>query len=258
MSEHHLRDEAAHLAEEVVHEAEAEVRGTAALLKGDQAPNLLDAMGGPLGMAESGMPVVSFVIATTAGAETKTAAIIAVAVALVAALARLARRQTPQFAIAGLVGVGISAWIASRTGDARTFYLPSLLINVGYGSACLISIAVGRPLIGFFVAGIEPWWKDPHQLRTFRTATFMWVALFVLRLVVQVPLYLAKSATILGTVKLAMGYPLFGVWIWLTWLLLRRAGIVGGAPTDAPETSDSEPAPAAAVAAAEAAPGEER
>ena len=53
-------------------------------------------------------------------------------------------------------------------------------------------------------------------------ASWLWAALFGLRLLVQLPLYLAGTVVVLGVVKTAMGLPLFGIGLWLTWLLVRR------------------------------------
>jgi hypothetical protein len=54
-------------------------------------------------------------------------------------------------------------------------------------------------------------------------ATLLWAGLFGLRLAVQVPLYLAGEPAVqaLATAKLVMGIPLYGLTLWLTWLLLR-------------------------------------
>jgi len=52
-------------------------------------------------------------------------------------------------------------------------------------------------------------------------ASWLWVGLFLTRLVVQLPLYLAGSVTELGVARTAMGLPLFGLGIWLTYLILR-------------------------------------
>jgi hypothetical protein len=52
--------------------------------------------------------------------------------------------------------------------------------------------------------------------------------MFVLRLLVQLPLYAADAVTALGAARLAMGVPLFGLTVWLSWLVLR------GVPTATP------------------------
>ena len=189
--------------------------------------DLREAVGGPLGMAETALPGVAFVVAYTAsGSDTNTAAIVAVALALVLTVARLAKRETPLHALSGLVGVGIAAFIATRSGRAEDFFLPGLLMNAAYAAAFLISIAVKHPLVGVIVANLDgegsAWRRDPQRARAFVLASWMWAGLFALRLLVQLPLYLTHSVVALGVVKTAMGIPLFVIGIWLTWLLVRR------------------------------------
>jgi hypothetical protein len=58
-------------------------------------------------------------------------------------------------------------------------------------------------------------------VRSYSRASWVWVALFSLRLSVQLPLYLASALTALGVARIAMGIPLFAVGIWLSWLILR-------------------------------------
>ena len=47
--------------------------------------------------------------------------------------------------------------------------------------------------------------------------TWVMVAVFALRLGVQVPLYLADAATSLGVARLVMGLPLYALGLWLAW-----------------------------------------
>lgn len=207
------------------HAPAEELRTRAAMLTSSERPLLIEAMGGPLGMAESSIPSIAFVIAITAGAEIKTGALIAVGLALALGIARALRRQTVQFALTGVIGVGISAYIANHTGKAKNFFLPTFIANIAYAAICLISVAIGRPFIGYVVEGIAgdqgDWRNDPEKMRRFRIASLMWGGLFLLRLVVQLPLYWTDSLVALGTAKIAMGIPLFALGIWLTWLMLR-------------------------------------
>jgi hypothetical protein len=189
--------------------------------------DIREAIGGPLGMAETSLPAVAFVIAYTAsGSDTNTAAVVAVGLALVLTVARLARRQSPMHALSGLVGVAFAAFVATRSGKAENFFLPGLLANAAYASAFLISLAARRPLVGIIIASLDgegsEWRKDPLRVRAFVRATWLWAGLFGLRLVVQLPLYAAGAVVALGVVKTAMGLPLFGIGLWLTWLLVRR------------------------------------
>lgn len=187
---------------------------------------LAAAVGGVLGMAEATIPAVAFVVAYTAsGSDTNTAATVAVGLALVLTVARLARRQSPVHAISGLIGVAFAAFIATRSGQAENFFLPGLLANAAYAAAFLISLAVRRPLVGVIVTKLDgegdDWRRDPPRLRAFVRATWLWAGLFLTRLLVQLPLYLGGAVVALGIAKTAMGVPLFGLGLWLTWLLVR-------------------------------------
>jgi len=201
----------------------------AADLTSREPPSLADAVGGPLGVAESALPAAAYVVTYTAsGQDTTRALIVAVALGVVFALARVVRGQTVQYALAGLGGLALSAYVVSRTGKAEDFFLPGLLANAGYALAYLISIAVRWPLLGVIVASLRggdmSWRRDPVQLRGYNRASWVWVALFSLRLAVQLPLYLASALTALGAARIAMGIPLFAVGIWLSWLILRPRG----------------------------------
>jgi hypothetical protein len=189
--------------------------------------SLREAVGGPLGMAETSLPAVAFVVAYTAsGSDTNTAAMVAVGLALVLSVARIAKRESPMYALSGLIGVGFAAFVATRSGRAENFFLPGLFANAAYASAFLISLAVRRPLVGIIVTKLDgeddAWRRDPLRVRAFVRATWLWAGLFLLRLLVQLPLYLAGAVVALGVAKTAMGLPLFGLGMWLTWLLVRR------------------------------------
>ena len=189
--------------------------------------SLREAVGGPLGMAETSLPAVAFVVAYTAsGSDTDLAAMVAVALALVLSVARIAKRESPMYALSGLIGVAFAAFVATRSGRAENFFLPGLFANAAYAAAFLISLAVRRPLVGIIVTKLDgeddAWRRDPPRVRAFVRATWLWAGLFLLRLVVQLPLYLAGAVVALGVAKTAMGLPLFGLGMWLTWLLVRR------------------------------------
>ena len=192
----------------------------------ERPPSIADAVGGPLGVAESALPAAAYVLTyTVSGQDTTVALVVAVALGAIFGIARIVRGQTVQFALAGLAGLALSAYVVSRTGRAEDFFLPGLLANAGYAAAYFISIVVRWPLLGIIVAALRggdmSWRKDPEQVRAFSRASWVWVGLFGLRLAVQLPLYLASALTALGVARIAMGIPLFAVGIWLSWLILR-------------------------------------
>jgi hypothetical protein len=199
-------------------------------------PSLAEAVGGPLGVAETSLPAVAFVVAYTAsGSDTNTAAAVAVGLALLLTIARLVRRESPQHALSGLIGVGFAAFIATRSGKAENFFLPGLFANALYASAFLVSLAVRRPLVGIIVTKLDGedagWRDDPRRMRAFVRATWLWAGIFLLRLVVQLPLYLAGAVVALGIARTALSLPMFGLGLWLTWLLVRRHRVPAPAPT---------------------------
>jgi Protein of unknown function (DUF3159) len=196
----------------------------------EEREHLLHALGGRHGIADSSLPGLAFVIAYTAsGQELDVAIWTAVGIGAVLFAVRIVRRETLQFALAGFVGVAIAAFVAKQTGRAEDFFLPGLLLNLAYGAAYLISIAVRWPLIGVIVGplvgeGME-WRKDPELIRAYTRASWIWVGLFVVRLAVQLPLYFADELVALGVAKTAMGFPIFALAVWLSYLVLREGGV---------------------------------
>ncbi|MET0822776.1 MAG: DUF3159 domain-containing protein [Solirubrobacterales bacterium] len=184
-------------------------------------------MGGPQGIADSGLPALAFVLAYTVGGNDLSLAVwISVAVGALITVFRVIRREPLQYALAGFVGVALSAFIADRTGKAENFFLPGLLLNAAYAGAYLVSIAIRRPLIGVLLAAVlgeKGWREDPERVRVYTRASWIWVGVFTLRLAVQLPLYLSDSLLALGIAKTAMGLPIFVVAIWLTYLVIRES-----------------------------------
>ena len=81
-------------------------------------PTILDQLGGISGLVSSTVPVVVFVLVNVLTSLTP-AVIAALAVAIGIAVWRLVRREALQPAVSGLFGVGICAFIAYRTGQAK-------------------------------------------------------------------------------------------------------------------------------------------
>ena len=171
-------------------------------------------MGGVPGIIASTIPVAVFVVVNIV-ATLQPALIAALASGVVIAIVRISRKQPLQPAISGLFGVGIAAFIAYRTGEARGFYLPGLIYSAVLALAFLVSVLVRWPLAGVIWHGIngdgQSWRRDPRLLRAYTWASLLWTLVFAARLVVQGLLYNADATTWLGIARLAMGYPLVGV-----------------------------------------------
>jgi hypothetical protein len=179
-------------------------------------------------LLDSGLPTVVFVTVYALNGRVLGPAIVAaLATGAVMAVVRLARREQLQNVAAGFVAVGVAAWFANTTGQAEDFFLPGILINIAYGLAYLVSIVLRWPLLGVLVAlatGEGMGWRQvPYLLRAYTLASWFWVALFGLRLAVQLPLYLSGEVVGLGIARVVMGWPLFLLCLWLSWLVIKRA-----------------------------------
>lgn len=195
------------------------------------------AIGGVRGAIESTIPGVVFVIAYIITKELKPPLIAALAVSVVFVIIRLLQRTQLTQAFSGVIGVVIGVIWASRSGNVGNYFAIGFWTNAIYGSALLLSLLLRFPLIGFAVEFFKngkidnTWRQDRGLFKRYTWATSIWVALFGLRLVVQLPLYFSDQITLLGTARLAMGLPLTVIALWFTWLLVRQ-------PKASPDLSD--------------------
>jgi hypothetical protein len=104
------------------------------------------------------------------------------------------------------------------------------------------------PLLGLVVGTAlgqrTRWRRDPDLLRGYRRASWVWVAQYVLRLAVFVPLYLAGAFYALGVARVLMTWPLVLACLALSWPVLRRAlppGHPGLLHPRVPETAEAPP-----------------
>ncbi|GAA1161444.1 DUF3159 domain-containing protein [Nesterenkonia sandarakina] len=193
----------------------------------DGSLDVLASVGGVRGLVESSLPAAAFLIAFLITEDLIPALIISVVIGLGFALVRLVQKGSLVQSLAGLAGILICALVAYRTGDARDFYAWGFLINAGYLLAFLVSILVRWPFLGLLFGivrgeGLE-WRKDPVRRRKYALATWLLLAVPALRLIIQVPLYLADDVAGLGTARLVMGIPLYALALWVGWLISRPA-----------------------------------
>jgi hypothetical protein len=204
----------------------------------DGRVDVLRSAGGVQGIAESIVPGLVFLVAFTITRELTLSLVAALASAAVFTIVRLAQRRPLTQALAGVVGVGISAWLANTTGKAEDFYLPGFFTNAAYILALVVSIIVKWPVAGLLFGfirneGVE-WRKEPARVKAYRLGTWIIVAVLALRLIVQVPLYLigADGLAALATTRLIMGAPLYILGVWVAWLVTRPAPAEAEAGSD--------------------------
>lgn len=203
------------------------------------------AVGGWRGIVDATVPSTLFLLVWSVTQQLRPALYVALAVAVLLTAERLVRREKVQYALSGLVGIGLCALVAAKTGRAQDFYLPSLIKNAAYAAAYVVSILVRWPLIGLVAGTVTgrgtAWRRDPAAMRAFSLASWIWVAMFALRFAAQLPLYLAGAVTTLGIVNIFLGLPLFALTIWLTWLLVRDVVRHVPPPGSEVQPTDAEP-----------------
>lgn len=186
---------------------------------------LLRTMGGVRGIVETILPGVLFLVGYTLTQNLPISLAASVGVAVLFSIARLIARTPVTQALAGLVGVGASAGLSLITNRPEDNFLIGLYTNAGYGVALLVSVLVGWPLVGLAVGYLmgdgTAWRKHRGKFRAMQILTLCWVAMFALRLAVQLPLYLAGNVEWLAATKLLMGLPLYAPVLLLSWLIAR-------------------------------------
>ena len=169
-------------------------------------------VGGRRGIIDLSTPGITLVIVDTF-APLAWAIVAALVAAGVIAVLRKLRGQTLRQAGLGLLGLAGAAALAAITGDAKTYFLPGILLNAGNAVLWIASILVGRPLLGYIIAlidrGYAHWREEPGLRRAATIATAMWAAVFTLRACVQGYLYTHGHDNWLAPARLGLGLPLW-------------------------------------------------
>ena len=188
---------------------------------------LLAAMGGVRGLVESILPGLCFLVVYTITQQLLPSVLFPLGLAVIFVLVRVVTRQPWTSAVAGVVGIALSAGLALLTGRAEDNFVFGFLINAAFLLALLISLAARWPLIGVIASLItgegSTWRQDRAKVKVAVIATVLWCGLFGVRLAVELPLYFAGNTQALATLKLILGVPLYAVLLWVTWLLVRTA-----------------------------------
>lgn len=186
---------------------------------------LLAAMGGIRGLIESILPGLSFLVVYTITRDLMPSVLIPLGIAALFVVIRLVTRSPFTSALAGVLGLGLSAGLALITGRAEDNFVLGFLINAASLLALIISIVVRWPLIGVIASLIisegQGWRSDRAKFRVALVGTLLWCGLFALRLGIELPLYFTGNVDALATLKLILGVPLYAGVLWVTWLLMR-------------------------------------
>jgi hypothetical protein len=172
-------------------------------------------------------PLLFLVLYKTAGLD---AAILGAGVAALALVGfRWLRGQPLTTAWYGVAGVAIGAVLAKATGSGNGYFLPKVASNILYGTAFLVSVLIGKPLIGvawaFFHRQPLSWGYRAEVRRVFSALTLMWAGAHFLRAVVYGVLIADERdrTGTLATASVVLGLPLTGALLAVTLIVIRRS-----------------------------------
>lgn len=191
----------------------------------DGSLDVMQSLGGLRGLLEASLPTAAFLVVFVITQQILPAAVVAVGIGGVFAVLRLVQRGPLVQSLSGLAAIVLCAVVAGQTGQARDFYLWGFVTNAAYIVAFVLSILARWPLIGLLFGLVRgegvTWRQEPLRVRRYGLATWIVTAVLAARLAVQVPLYLADALVALGTARLVMGLPLYGLALWVAWMITR-------------------------------------
>lgn len=203
----------------------------------DGGIDLLSTVGGVRGILETVLPGFVFIMVFALSSNLTWALVASIGLGVVFMIIRLAKRSTLIQSATGLIGILICAFAARHTGNAKDYYIPGFYTSGAYLLAMLVSVIVRWPLIGLLFGfirneGVE-WRNKADRLRRYQIATWIVIAVFALRLAVQLPMYYMDHVVALGIARALMGVPLYAAGLWFAWLISKPAQTATGDATGA-------------------------
>ena len=199
----------------------------------EHPPSPIDILRDKRAMIDTGTGPIAFVVVYAIWGL-KTAAIVAIALGVAMAIERVVRKQTVVNVLGGLFVTVISAVIAWRTGKAETYFVPRALIQAGYAIVFAGSALIRQPITGFLVAALfradQSRAKLPPVRRAMTELTLGWAALFGFRAAVYGVLIATGRVGWLAAASVAMGWPAFGLWMFLSYRFVPMRLAQLGAP----------------------------
>lgn len=187
---------------------------------------LLAQAGGVSGVVYSSLPVVTFVTASSFfGLLPAVGA--ALGVATLVLLWRLIRRESPNPAFSGFLGVAFCALVAYLMGESKGYFLLGIWGSLFWAVVFALSILIRRPVVGYlwtWASGRDHGWRGvPRAVYAFDVATLGWMLVFAARYLVQQQLYDAGRTGWLGVARIGMGWPLTVLAGLLTYAAVKAA-----------------------------------
>jgi hypothetical protein len=150
----------------------------------------------------------------------------AVGLALLLGVLRLIRKQPWQYALAGLLAVGLAAGLALLTRNAASYFIPAIISSAVLLLIALTSIIIGKPLAAWASHLTRGWplawfWREDVK-PAYMEVTWLWTIFFAIRLVLQIILFQQGAAGGLAWANTLLGWPvtilvlvlsyIYGIW----------------------------------------------
>ncbi|MFN2225643.1 MAG: DUF3159 domain-containing protein [Anaerolineae bacterium] len=155
------------------------------------------------------------------------------ALAVILGAVRLARSQSPLYALGGVAGVALAMGLTWLLGQEEGYFLPGIVSNGLLALLCLLSVVVRRPLVAWtsYLARRWPlaWYWQPRVRPAYSEVTALWLVFFAGRLVLQLVLYQREAVGLLALLNVVSGWPatvvlLAASYLYGTWRLRRLGG----------------------------------
>lgn len=186
--------------------------------------DLWSAVGRTRGIVESIGPGFAFLVAYLLSGDLLVSVSVPLAIAVLFIFLRLGQKLPVSPAIAGFGGLAASAGVALWSGRVENNFLLGFGVNALLALVLVGSLIVRKPLISSLVStvfGDESHFSGETARKIGRYCTGLWAVLFLLRLLVQIPIYWTGFVGLLAATKLIMGLPMYAAWLWMTWLFYR-------------------------------------
>lgn len=180
---------------------------------------------GRVGIADGIAPPLLFVIVNSAW-NVGAAAGVGIGTALMISVWRLSTGRSTRFAVTGLFGTVLAAFLAVRSGSAQDYFLPGIISGSLTTAIAVASVVARRPLVAWtsWLTRGWPlnWYWHPRVRPAYTRTTLIWVGFFALRTLIQWRLYLDNNVALLGLTRVALGWPALLVLLAATFVFGRR------------------------------------
>jgi hypothetical protein len=185
------------------------------------------ALGGKRGVVEGAVPTITFTVSWIIGHDLRLSLYLGGGAAFALLAIRVLQRSTPQYVLNSIIGIGLAAYFALRSGKAEDAFLPGMLWTGTVSGLMLLSIVTRWPFVGFLVGTANPedplaWRRDPAMVKVCSRLSWLLLLPGVVKLAVQIPLYLSAQVAWLGVSKVALGWPAYLGALGLAAMVLMR------------------------------------